>query len=183
MAATIPTTVPATLPAGIDWQWTWSSSDYAPADVTTLTFYFTGAASFNIAATAGSSDFSVAVASTTTADYTAGTYKWTAVATVSGIDYQAEAGVIVITPSVKATGDQRTHAEKMVSLIEDEIEARITGDGSGHESYAIGGAGSRSIAKLPIEKLEAMLARYRAQVDQERNGGVLPPYEVRFVRP
>ena len=183
MAATIPTYVPDTLPAGVDWQWTWSSPDFAPADVSALKFYFSGAASFSITATAGSSDFSVSVANTTTADYTAGTYKWSAVATVSGKDYVADYGVMVITANVKATGDQRTHAEKMVSNIEAELEARITGDGSGHDSYAIGGAGSRSLAKISTTELQKMLAIYRAQVEQERNGGVLPPYEVRFGRP
>ncbi len=110
MAATIPTYVPDTLPAGVDWQWTWSSPDFPPADVSALKFYFSGAASFSITATAGSADFSVSVANTTTADYTAGTYKWTAIATVSGIDYPADSGVMVITPSPKATGDQRSHA-------------------------------------------------------------------------
>ena len=182
MPPTIPTYVPDTLPAGVDWRWRQSFGDFAPADVSALVYYFSGVASFSVPATVGSDGFTVAVAAQTTGAYTAGTYRWTAIATVSGMDFVADSGVMAVTANPKAAGDASTFASKMVAAIEAELLVRVPGDGSGHESYVIGGTGSRSLAKIPTEKLEGMLARYQAQVEMELHGGVLPPYEVRFVR-
>ena len=183
MAPSIPTTVPTALTAGADWKWTRTFADFDPADVSACSFYFSGPASFSIAATVGADDFSVSVAASTTAEYTAGLYQWVARVTVSGVIYDAESGTLQLLPDPSVTGDQASFAAKMVANIEAELLARVTGDGSGHDSYSIaGGGGSRSLTKLSVRDLQMMLAQYRAQVAMERNGGTLPPYAVEFHR-
>ena len=85
--------------------------------------------------------------------------------------YDADSGTLVVTPNlaVEAASDQRTHAEKMLAVIEAEIQARIDGTGSAHDAYGIAG---RSIQKLKMTELEAMRAKYGAEVARQRNGGV-----------
>lgn len=183
MAPSIPTTVPTALTAGADWQWTQTFPDFDPADASACVYYFSGPASFSITATVGADDFSVAVAASTTAAYTAGLYSWVARVTVSGVVYDADSGTLDLLADPATTGDQSSFAAQMVSNIEAELLARVTGDGSGHDSYSIaGGGGSRSLAKISVRDLQMMLAQYRAQLAMERNGGTLPPYAVRFGR-
>lgn len=58
-----------------------------------------------------------------------------------------------------------THAERMLSQIERELEARIPGSGSAHSEYAING---RSLKRLEVVELEAMRKRYQAEITAQR---------------
>lgn len=82
-------------------------------------------------------------------------------------------------PAEATKGEFQSHAEKMLAIIEEEIEARITGNGSAHESYVIEG---RQISKIPIEKLTQMRGKYAAEVRRLRSGRVGRQIKTEFGR-
>lgn len=129
----------------------------------------------------------MSVPATTTDDVAAGVYAWELRASLDGAVYSVDFGSfeVVADVAVTAASDQRTHAEKMLALVEAELEARITGDGSAHDSYGIGtsAAGARQMQKVPLEKLKAMRATYAAEVQRQKHGGRLPPYKAVATRP
>lgn len=188
MAPQVPYGIPSTLIPGLTWQWTQQYSDFPPSDGWTVAYKFTGPTSFtaNAAPRADTEDYAVSVDAGTTAAIGAGLYRYLVVATLSGVSWPAEEGTIEVLPTPFPTdgSDARTYPETMVAAIQAELKARVTGDGSAHDAYSIAaGSSSRSLTKVPTEKLEAMLARFMIAVQRERNGGVLPPYEVTFGRP
>lgn len=188
MAPQVPYGIPSTLIPGLTWQWTQQYGDFPPSDGWTLQYKFTGPTSFTVNATprTATEDYAITVDAATTAAKGAGLYRYLVVATLAGVSWPAEEGTIEVLPTPFPTdgADARTYPEKMVAAIQAELQARVTGDGSGHDAISIAaGSSSRSLSKIPTEKLEAMLARFTVAVQRERNGGVLPPYEVTFGRP
>lgn len=188
MAPQVPYGIPSTLIPGLTWQWTQQYGDFPPSDGWTLQYKFTGATSFSIDATprTDTEDYAITVDAATTITKAAGLYRYLVTATLAGVVWPAEEGTIEILPSPFPTdgSDARTYNEKMLVAIQTELQARVTGDGSGHDALSIAaGSSSRAITKIPTEKLEAMLARFLVAVQRERNGGVLPPYEATFGRP
>ena len=188
MAPTVPVGEPASLRAGTTWSWKRGEhSDFPVADLWVYTYYLTGKTSLSFAATNSLSthDFSVTVAASTTDDVQAGTYKWELRAALAGAVYLVDSGSfdVVADANVSASADARTHAEKMLALIETEIQARIDGTGSAHESYTIG---TRQLNKIPLSgpnSLMTLRAVYQAEVQRQRNGGRLAPYHAYAVRP
>lgn len=180
-APTVPDVFPPYLVAGTTWQWTQTLYDqatgdeFAADDGGTVTIYFAGQYSHEIVASAQSAtdDWLFSLASATSALVTAGTYAWRIVGVLSSKTYDLGTGHITVyaNPDQTIGTDQRNHDAKMVPLLEAELEARITGDGSGHSAYAILG---RSIDKIPTIELEAMLARYRHRLQQARYGRPRP---------
>jgi len=184
-APDIPDTFPPYLVAGTTWQWTqklydqFTGDEFAADDAGVATIYFAGRYSIEIVATAQAStdDWLFSLAASGSGAYTddvlAGLYAWRIVGVLSGKTYDLGVGQITVyaNPDVAIGTDQRTHDAKMVPLLEGELEARITGDGSGHSAYAILG---RSIEKIPTLELEAMLARYKFRLQQARYGRPRP---------
>lgn len=185
MAFSVPTTEPSSLVAGITWQWEKTVSDYPPSEGWTLTYYLTGKTSLSFAAEADPTDtvYSVSVPASETAAVEPGVYVWQArVSDGAGIIRLADAGRFDVTrdvASVAENEDARSHNEKMLARIEAEIEARLTGDGSGHDSYSIGG---RSLSKYTMDGLHSLRSRYAFAVARDRNGGKVPPYAAVFNR-
>lgn len=64
--------------------------------------------------------------------------------------------------------DGRTHAQRMLDLIEKALEKRIPKD---QQSYEIDGM---RLDRIPIERLEALRTRYRREVATERRRGQSP---------
>lgn len=197
MAPTIPVGLPASLLAGATWTWTDTlrtrdgGETISPADAWTITFYLVGHDSRSFTVTAQTDDFLFTYAAASTGTVEPGNYRWDILGVLGSTTYRLVPGswnaasgdsVIRVEASpVLATGtDGRTHNEKMLALIESELEARITGVGSGHESYTID---NRAIGKIPAKDLHALRMKYQAAVTMERNSGRLPPYAVHFVRP
>lgn len=58
----------------------------------------------------------------------------------------------------ETTEDETTHAERMLALIEQRLEGRITSD---HESYTIEG---RSLTRIPFAELREYRKYYRKEV-------------------
>lgn len=173
MAKTIPTTeMPDDLVIGDFWTWYMPASTEFPAASWTLSFGFAGPATlasgtgWTITAQSDGT-WLVQVAKATTAGYTAGRYRWSAVVTGGSSErYQIAAGWVVIQPNIPVlTGDQRTHAQKMLAYIESALEARANGDIFA-ESVSIGG---RSISKMTTAELRRLRGQYAAEVYREQN--------------
>ncbi len=170
MAATTPTIEPYELIAGDTLKFDKTVVDYTPGNGWSLTYSFrsnTGTG-FDISATGNNAagNYSVTVAASTTAGYTAGVYAWQAYVTKSGERYLVDSGKLVIKANLNAlatsaTTDQRTHARVMVETIRSVLEGRA---GSDVESYNIGG---RSINKIPITELADLLQRYEDKLKAE----------------
>jgi hypothetical protein len=175
------------LRAGTTWSWKRSEcAEFPVADSWTYTYYLAGKTSLSFSASNGTGEFTVSVAPTTTSAVAAGSYSWELRASLSGAVYTVSAGVFtIVADSNVGTSDSRSHAEIMLAAVEAEIAARVTGDGSAHESYGIGssGAGARQMTKLSMDALKAMRVSYAAEVQRQRNGGRLPPYRAQAVRP
>lgn len=160
--------------------------DFPAGDGWGLAVYFRGVSVLDALMTgdtpeieADGNDFVLTLSASDTA-ITAGTYRWTARATLDGETYQADAGVITIRPNLATAtaGQIQTHAEKMVALIEATIEARAAG--SPIKSYTIH---SRSVEYYTDEELRRELAHYKWQVWREQHPGQLGPRrQVTFVR-
>lgn len=188
MAPQVPVGEPSALRAGTTWSWKrGESSDFPVADLWVYTYYLTGKTSLSFVGTNSltNHDVTVSVAASTTDDVAAGVYKWQLRASLSGAVHLVDEGAfdVVADVNVTAASDQRSHAEKMLALVEAEIQARVTGDGSGHTGYIIG---TRQLDKLPLEgpdSLHALRVTYQLEIQRERNGGKLPPYRAVMARP
>jgi hypothetical protein len=182
VAPTVPAGEPVALAAGTTWTWSQSWADFPPGDGWSVTYYAAGPSSFSVTTTPRTSDYLALKAATDTAILLPGVYFWEARASLSGAVYVAGTGTFAVSAStnVEAESDQRTHAQIMLARVEAELEARILGTGSAHESY---GNGDQSITKLSIEALKALRTTYSLEVQRQANGGQLPSYEVSFVRP
>lgn len=186
MTFTIPSTEPDVLRAGETWHWTKSLDEFPASEGWILTYYIRGPGKLDILATTSTDGTSYDVLATAqnTSSMPSGRYAWDASVTLSGETHIADSGVIVVEPNLATakTGDLQTHNEKMLALIEAELERRLTGvsaAGSGAiEAYVIHG---RSVTKIAAEKLKALRGQYLAAVQRERNPGRIGiPVEVTF---
>ena len=185
-APEIPTTFPAYLVAGATWEWRQRLYDQATGDEFladdggTVTMRLLGQHSLGFTATADTDedDWLFSVATTTTDDITTAKanqfYSWRILGDLSGTTYDLGSGTVFVhaNPDVVAGGDRRTHAQKMVPLIEAEIEARFAGTaGTGHNAYTLLG---RSIEKWGLDELVKLLAHYQALVERDVHGRPKP---------
>lgn len=166
----IPLYEPTDFMAGDTVQWEKSLTDYSPADGWVLTYAITGptaVAGAGVTVTANDDDWSVTLSSTLTAPLLAGTYSWTAFATLAGVRNVADEGVFTVrADAAQVSAAVLSFAATMVPLLKTEIQARITGTGSANDSYSING---RSISKLKMGELEQLRDRYELELWRERN--------------
>ena len=190
-APSIPTSPPAYLVAGTTWQWTQRLYDqvsgdlFDPADAGTVVLHLNGKTSLQFAASNNGDGqwlFSLSpTAAPGTDDILAdGTYRWHILGTLLTKVYTLGSGTVQVQgfPNTDNGTDNRTHAEKMLALVEAELEARVPGTGAGVHSFGIG---TRQFEGLDMATLMAMRAKYGAEVAIERYGK-LPDVEVHFVR-
>jgi len=177
---TIPTTEPDVLRAGETWHWTRSLDEFPASEGWTLTYYFRGPGKLDVVATTSTdgTSYDVLATANNTSAIPAGRYTWDAIVTIgsgaSAETHVADSGVLVVQPNLQTahTGDLQTHNEKMLAMIEAELERRLTGVAAGGagaiEAYVIHG---RSVTKIPAEKLKVLRGQYLAAVQRERNPG------------
>lgn len=177
MARVTPTTEPTVLIAGDSWSWTKTLSTYPPSEGWGLGYSFRGASTLldtDVVTAVSGGGYAVSVDKTKTAALVAGAYRWqsyvTGSGTYAGLRYTVEEGILTVEAGLSAlTGSQgQQHVERTLAKIEAEIEARLAGNGSAHESYSIMG---RSIGKIPMEKLLRMRAIYGEKVRRLNNPG------------
>ncbi|MFL5481148.1 MAG: hypothetical protein ACJ8AK_03080 [Gemmatimonadaceae bacterium] len=181
MPPVVPQSEPQVLVAGDTWSWTKTLSNYPPSEGWTLGYAIRGQsvlANADVTVSSSGSVYSVTVAKAKTALLASGAYQWQSFVDGSGAyagqHYTVEQGVFTIVLNLTAVADASavSHVERVLAKLEAEIEARIVGNGSTHESYAISG---RSIAKTPLKDLVNLRAIYQAKVYRLRNQGSLGP--------
>ena len=155
---------PEKLTSGVTWKWKKTISDY-PASEWTLTYYLRkdGATATSFSAAADGDTHLVTVAAATTAGYAAGVYDIIGVVVKAAEKYVVFDGIfeVLTNPATAGAYDPRTHARRVLDLIEAAMEGRIP---NGMESYTIGG---RSINKIPLNQLRELYEKYAQDVRQE----------------
>ena len=123
----------------------------------------TGSTVITITAAASGDDYLVEEAAATTAAYTAGVYHWDAYITRDSDSERVtiDSGTFeVLADRAVATTDPRSHAKKMVDLLESLLEGKAASDVS---SYSIQG---RSLTKMGTEELIKWRNYYKREVLQ-----------------
>lgn len=121
-------------------------------------------AEIEITATSDSTGFYVDVASATSAAYGVGDYSWQAyiVRKSDSERIRIDSGTWAVLANFDTdTTDPRSHAKRMVDLLESVIEGRAT---DGVQYYMIG---NRQISKIPAHELRELLNDYRAEYKRE----------------
>ena len=186
MAPPTPVGIPAVLRAGDTWKWTQAYGDFPISDSWVISYHIRGKDRLNWDASWVTDDgttWTIEIPSATTLLIVAGGYTYQARVTETTETYTAESGVLTVEPDpeLAVAGALQSHAERMVAVLESELEARITGVGSAHEDYMIAG---RQIRKIPIQELKRLLGRYRSEVRRQRHPAQFARHvHARFVSP
>ena len=130
-SAEYPTTEPETLTIGDRWVWkrTDIGSTYAPASYALsyrARLLGAGSTNFSFVASESGTDYLVEINSSTTANYTSGTYAWSMYITRSSDSerFALDAGKFEVKENlVTSSADPRTHAGKMVDYLETTLES------------------------------------------------------------
>lgn len=173
MAPVVPTTEPTAARAGETWLWDIDYADYPRSEGWVLTYEVRGVARITLGAgltTAYGEGWHVIVPATTTTDYPAGSYEFTAVLTGSGtyagrVQYvPLERLVILPNLITAAAGDRLTWAERVLVDVEAALAARAKGDNP--EFYAVDGTSVKSMSTADLNawrlKLTQEIASLRA---------------------
>jgi len=163
--ATVKTYEPDKMTAGVTWKWTKDLPDY-PASAWSLVYYLRkdGATGKTFTGTADGDTHSVIVAAATTAAYASGVYDFIGWVTGGTAEkYEVFNGRIEVLPNPTNSSayDPRSHARRVLELIEAAMEGRIP---NGLESYSIGG---RSLNKIPLNQLRELYEKYKQDVLSE----------------
>lgn len=159
---------PKTLHAGDSVAWSRDVPAYPPADGWALRYVFNGPQVMEVAAFADAGDYRVEIAASATANYPPGRYRWAAYVIGPGDErYTIDTGDLVVYPNwlTAEPGDVRSHARRMLDLVEAALEKRIPKD---QQSYEIDG---QRLDRIPIERLLDLRARYRREVRAEEGHG------------
>lgn len=178
MAPTTPSVVPSQIRAGDTVRFTRAYPDFPAGDGWVATCTLAGEGKLATEATASGNDFLFAFAPADTAGLAPGTYRYAITALLSGARYTVEEGWLEVTPdvAVATAGALQSHDEKVLRLLEAELEARAASD---HTEYSIDG---RSLKRETIETLTAWANRMRARIARKKRGS-LPMVAVTFTRP
>ena len=168
-SANYPETEPSELVIGDRWMWkrTDLATDYPIASYGlsyTARLEGAGSTTFSITASESGTDYTVEVASSTTATYTAGTYQWQAYITRTSDSQRivVDSGTFkVIANRSASTADPRSHVKKVLDAIQATIEGRATQD---QMAYSIAG---RSLSRTSIADLLLLRDTYQAEYNRE----------------
>lgn len=127
-----------------------------------LRYVFSGPAVHTVNASPGA-PFLVELSADETAAWSPGLYRW--VARVSRGDQRltVASGLLEVAPNLETAEpfDPRSHARRMLELIEAALEKRIPKD---QQSYEIDG---QRLDRIPIERLDALRTKYRREVQRQ----------------
>lgn len=161
---------PPEIRAGDSVSWRVSVPGYPVEDGWALHYALRGPQGIDIEALEGTGgDYLVELPATDTSAWAAGWYRWVAyVANATGERLTLETGDLELQPDLLAQDgpeDMRSHARRMLELIEAALEKRIPRD---QQSYEIDG---QRLDRIPIERLEALRTRYQREVARESRRG------------
>lgn len=155
---------PEKLTAGVTWKWKKTHSDY-PASEWSLNYYLrrNGATETSFGSTADGDTFQVNVGATVTALFTPDVYDIVGIVTKGSEKFVVYDGILKVltNPASSSAYDPRSHARRVLDLIEAAMEGRIP---NGMESYTIGG---RSITKISLPDLRMLYEKYKMDVVME----------------
>lgn len=99
-----------------------------------------------------------------TRDWAAGLYRWVLLAQNGTQRVTVATGEIQVDPNLETAepSDARSHAQRMLALIEAALERRIPKD---QQSYEIDGM---RLDRIPIERLEALRSKYQREIQRAR---------------
>lgn len=178
------TQMPARFSAGASVTYTRTVDDYPASDGWTLKVYLAGVAGTAVEATvttdADGRRYVVTIPGTATAALATGGYRYvervSKTSPASG-PWEVGRGSVMLDPNVATggAGDPLQTVERAIALVTARIEGRLTTD---MDSFIIAG---RSVTKIPMDKLEATLARLENKRARILRGGTRPqPVLMRF---
>lgn len=155
---------PTTLHAGDSVAWSRDVPACPAADGWALQYVFSGPDRHEVDAIAAA-PYRVELAASATATWPAGLYRWVALAIKGDERLTVASGRLQVDPNLATAepGDVRSHAQRMLDLIEAALEKRIPKD---QQSYEIDG---QRLDRIPVERLNALRLQYRREVARERN--------------
>jgi hypothetical protein len=155
---------PTSLHAGDSVSWERSAPAYPASVGWSLRYVFTGPANHQVDAIGGE-PYRVELSAGATATWAPGLYRWVVLA-IKGDERKTLAqGRIEVSPNLETAEplDVRSHAERMLDLIEAALEKRIPKD---QQSYEIDGL---RLDRIPVERLNALRLQYRREIQRARN--------------
>ena len=166
---------PKEIIAGFTYEWQETFSQY-PASTYGLTATFIlntyGNTRYTVTAVANGDGFSFTIPATVSADFTAGNYKLYLFVTLGAAKYLVgNQDVVIKANPLTATGDTRSHIQKVLDAIEAVLENRATQE---YQSMSINGY---SITQMSPEELLKLRSYYKNELrkannlDRINNGG------------
>lgn len=170
--ATIPTTEPTEVIAGLTWRWDRVVTDYTPAGGWSLKYVYHGGASSSLSltgvASADQSGWELTAAAADTTVLEAGLYAWTAYVEKAAEKFVIGTGRLSVLPNplTAEPGSFQPYAEKALAAVEAALLVRAAADMS---SYTIK---QRTVQREELDRLEAMRSRLIAELEAKRGGSV-----------
>lgn len=157
---------PINLHAGDSVAWSRAVPAYPSAQGWTLHYVLNGPERYTFEA-AGGAAYGVSLPASQTAAWAPGLYRWVALAVKDDQRVTVDTGTIQIEPNWETATpvDVRTHAARMVALIETALEKRIPKD---QQSYEIDG---QRLDRIPVERLRELRMQYQRELGNQRRPG------------
>ena len=166
---------PKEITAGFTYEWQESFSQY-PASTYGLTATFIlntyGNTRITVTAVASGDSFTLTIPAATSANFTAGNYKLYLFVTLGAAKYLVgNQDVVIKANPLTATGDTRSHIQKVLDAIEAVLENRATQE---YQSMSINGY---SITQMSPQELLKLRSYYKNElrkannIDRINNGG------------
>ncbi|HGY3000283.1 TPA: hypothetical protein ACNVWI_006308 [Pseudomonas aeruginosa] len=155
---------PTTLHAGDSVSWERLEPAYLAGAGWSLRYVFTGPERHQVVAIGGA-PYRVELSAGTTATWAPGLYRWVALAVNGDERVTVAHGRLEVSPNLETAEplDARSHAERMLDLVEAALEKRIPKD---QQSYEIDG---QRLDRIPIERLNALRLQYRREIQRARS--------------
>lgn len=157
---------PINLHAGDSVEWSRIVPAYTSDLGWALHYVLNGPERYEIAATGGAA-YGVRLSAADTAGWAPGLYRWVAMVVKDDQRVTVDTGTIQIEPNWETASpvDVRTHAARMVALIEAALEKRIPKD---QQSYEIDG---QRLDRIPVERLRELRMQYQRELGSQRRPG------------
>lgn len=158
---------PTQLHAGDSIAWARAARAFPSADGWSLVYSLRGPGSLDLTSTGGE-PYQFTASASATKSLPPGVYRWACYAIRNDERRTLASGELTVLVDLLEAGtfDGRSHARRMLDLIEAALEKRIPKD---QQSYEIDGM---RLDRIPIERLEGLRQRYKREVNAElRRGG------------
>jgi hypothetical protein len=167
MPYTPPSNIPVTFVAGDSFRITLDEYTSYPTSEgwqVALSFRAHGSNPIDLTSFTTGTGYGFDIPAASTSAWAKGGYNWTTKAVKGAEKFTVGTGYMEVRPdptTVDASDDVRSHAQKMLDLIEAALSGRITSD---MESYQIAG---RQISKIPFSELHKMREQYLSEIESE----------------